>query len=109
MDRLVELTEKMTIGDPTERNVTLGPVVNKSSYQDFKNFTEELSQSGRFLTGGKVLTEGDHGKGYFCSPTLVAELPVDHRLWKYEMFLPITTIARVNNLDDAMQEANDVN
>jgi 1-pyrroline-5-carboxylate dehydrogenase len=49
--RVVELTEKLAIGDPTERSVYTGPVVNKSSYQDFKNFTEELSQAGTFLTG----------------------------------------------------------
>ena len=52
--RLVELTNKIAIGDPTDKNVWLGPVINKSSYQDFKDFTEELSQAGRFLTGGKV-------------------------------------------------------
>ena len=108
VDRLVELTEKLQIGDPTDRSVYLGPVVNSSSYQDFKNFTEELSQAGEFLTGGEVLTEGKYGKGYFCTPTLVKDLPTDHRLWKVEMFLPITTVARVNNLDEAMEMANDV-
>ncbi len=106
--RLIELTQKLTIGDPTDRSVYLGPVVNKNSYQDYKNFTEELSQSGRFLTGGKILTEGDFGKGYFCQPTLVADLPLDHRLWKYEMFLPITTLAKVSSLEQAMKESNDV-
>jgi len=109
VDRLVDLTNKLKIGDPTDRSVYLGPVVNKSSYQDYKDFTEELSQSGRILTGGKVLTEGEFGKGYFCSPTLVADLPYSHRLWKYEMFLPITTVGKVGSLDEAMQMANDVN
>jgi 1-pyrroline-5-carboxylate dehydrogenase len=109
VDRLVELTGNLVIGDPTERSVYTGPVVNQSSYQDFKDFTEELSQSGRFLTGGKVLAEGEYAKGYFCAPTLVADLPLSHRLWKHEMFLPITTIARVGSLDEAMKEANDVN
>lgn len=108
MPRLVEMTNKLVIGDPTDRAVYLGPVVNRSSYQDFKNFGEELSQSGTFLTGGKVLTEGEYAKGYFCTPTLVADLPLNHRLWKHEMFLPITTIAKVENLDQAMQLANDV-
>ena len=83
-------------------------MVNKSSYQDYKDFTEELSQAGTILTGGKVLTDGEYGKGYFCAPTLVADLPLDHRLWKHEMFLPITTIGRVNNLEEAMHMANDV-
>jgi 1-pyrroline-5-carboxylate dehydrogenase len=106
--KLVELTQKLTIGDPTDRSVYLGPVVNKGSYQDYIDFTEELSQSGRFLTGGKVLTDGAHAQGYYCQPTLVADLPLDHRLWKHEMFLPITTLARINSLDEAMKHSNDV-
>ncbi len=109
VERLVNLTNKIAIGDPTEKAVWMGPVINKNSYQDFKNFSEDLAKSGRVLTGGKVLVEGDLRKGYFCAPTLVADLPLNHRLWKHEMFVPITTIAKVNNLDEAMQYANDVN
>jgi 1-pyrroline-5-carboxylate dehydrogenase len=106
---LVEKTNKLVIGDPVERSVYLGPVVNKSSYRDYQNFTEDLSQSGRFLTGGKILTEGIYGKGYFCTPTLVEGLPLEHHLWKDEMFVPITTLAPVKTLDEAMRLANDVN
>jgi 1-pyrroline-5-carboxylate dehydrogenase len=109
VEKVVELTEKLVVGDPTEREVYMGPVINQSVYKDFQDFTEELSQAGTFLTGGKVLTEGDYGKGYFCAPTLVADVPLDHRLWKHEMFLPITTVAKVADLDEAMQLANDVN
>jgi len=109
VERLVKLTNKLTIGDPTDRNVYLGPVVNRSSYRDFQHYTEEISQSGRFLTGGTVLTEGAYARGYFCAPTLVADLPLDHHLWKDEMFVPITTVARVNDLNEAIELANDVN
>jgi 1-pyrroline-5-carboxylate dehydrogenase len=109
VDKLVEMTNKLTIGDPTDRAVYLGPVVNKSSYGDYKNFVEELHQAGRVLTGGKVLTDGAYGKGYFCAPTLVDRLPMEHHLWQDEMFLPISTIAKVKSLDEAMAYANDVN
>jgi len=109
INRLVELTKKITIGDPTEKAVWLGPVINNSSYNDFKKFVEDLSQAGNILTGGKVLTEGSFGKGYYCEPTLVNELPLDHYLWKDEMFLPITTIAKIGSLEEAMVHANDVN
>ncbi len=108
VDRLVELTKKLVVGDPTERQVYMGPVINQNSYKDFKNYTEELSQAGTFLTGGKVVTDGDYAKGYFCEPTLVADVPLDHRLWQHEMFLPITTVARIGSLDEAMQHANSV-
>ncbi|MFZ6030531.1 MAG: aldehyde dehydrogenase family protein [Chloroflexota bacterium] len=108
VSHLLELTNKLAIGDPTDRNVYLGPVINHGAYNDYKNFTTELAQAGEILTGGQALTHGDLAKGYFCAPTLVAGVPLDHRLWKYEMFLPITTLAKVNNLDEAMRYANDV-
>jgi 1-pyrroline-5-carboxylate dehydrogenase len=103
-------TEKLVIGDPTERATYLGPVINQNAYNDFKNFCEEISQAGgNFLTGGHVKTGGIFDKGYYCEPTLVTDLPYDHRLWQYEMFLPITTIGKVSSLDEAMQIANSVN
>ena len=108
--RLKDATNKLVIGDPTDRATYLGPLVNKNSYRDFKNFCEELSQGGgKFLTGGHVKTGGLFDKGYFCEPTFVTDLPFSHRLWKYEMFLPITTIGKVKNLDEAMTIANSVN
>jgi 1-pyrroline-5-carboxylate dehydrogenase len=108
--RLKDITDKMVIGDPTERTTNLGPVINQSSYNDFKNFNEEINQAGgRFLTGGHVRTGGMYDKGFYCEPTFVTDLPFDHRLWQYEMFLPITTIGRVKNLDKAMEIANSVN
>jgi len=108
VDKLKELTEKLSIGDPTDRKVFLGPVMNKASYQDFQNFCAELVQAGKFVTGGTVLTEGALANGYYCAPSLVVDLPYSHRLWKEEMFLPITTIGKFKTLDEALVLANDV-
>jgi len=36
------------------------------------------------------------------------DLPLEHRLWKHEMFVPITNVAPVESLDEAMRLANDV-
>jgi 1-pyrroline-5-carboxylate dehydrogenase len=109
VSKIVELTNKLVIGDPTDRQTYLGPVVNKSSYADYQNFVADLAKSGRILTGGKVLTEGDFAKGYFCAPTIVVDLDIKHPLWQTEMFLPIVTIAKVKDLETAMEYANDVN
>jgi len=105
--RLVELTEKLAIGDPTDRSNYLGPVVNKSSYRDYQEFVADLKAAGKILNGGKVLTDGAYARGYFCAPT-IAEAPFDHRLWKQEMFVPITTVGKFDDLDEAMKIANDV-
>lgn len=105
--RIVELTEKLSIGDPTDRSTFLGPVINKSSYRDYQEFVGELKAAGKILTGGKVLTDGEYTKGYFCAPT-IAEVPYDHRLWKHEMFVPISTVGKFEKLEDAMAIANGV-
>ena len=109
LDRMIALTKKMGIGDPTDREVYLGPVINKKSYQDYQDYVAELYKAGaRILAGGKVLTNGDLSKGYFCSPTIAVDLPLSHRLWKQEMFVPITTVMHVDSLEQAMRYANDV-
>ncbi|MCC6299191.1 MAG: aldehyde dehydrogenase family protein [Anaerolineales bacterium] len=108
--KLKSKVDALVIGDPTERATYIGPVVNQGAYNEFKNYTEEINQAGgRFLTGGNVKSGGMYDNGYFCEPTLVTNLPYDHRLWKHEMFLPIATIGKVSNLDEAMKTANDVN
>jgi 1-pyrroline-5-carboxylate dehydrogenase len=110
VSRLKDAANKLVIGDPTDRATYTGPVINASSYKDFKDFCEEINQGGgTFLTGGNVKSSGMFDKGYFCEPTFVIDLPFEHRLWKHEMFLPITTIGRVHNMDEAMKIANDVN
>jgi 1-pyrroline-5-carboxylate dehydrogenase len=108
IQKIADMANDAVIGDPTEKATFLGPVINQDAYKEFQTFTEDLSQSGRFLSGGKILTEGDYGKGYFCQPTLAVDVPLDHPLWKQEMFLPITMAAKVNNLEEAMEIANDV-
>ena len=109
LTRILELTKKLEIGDPTQRSVYLGPVVNKSSYQKYQDFVKEIRDAGgRFLTGGKVLTDGDLAKGYYCAPTIVVDLPLEHRLWKQEMFVPITTVTLVDDIEEAMAHAVNV-
>ncbi|MBN2045916.1 MAG: aldehyde dehydrogenase family protein [Anaerolineales bacterium] len=108
VDRLKTLTESAVIGDPTEEKTFIGPVANQSAYNDYKNFTEDLSQAGTLLVGGKVRTEGDFGRGFYCEPTIALDVPRDHPLWKQEMFLPITMVQKVPHLEAALEIANEV-
>ncbi|HPS33127.1 MAG TPA: aldehyde dehydrogenase family protein [Anaerolineaceae bacterium] len=106
--RMVELTEKLSIGDPTELQTYMGPVINKKSYTDYQRFMEDLSAAGKVLVGGKTLTEGALAKGYFCAPTIVADVPLSHPLWKQEMFVPIVMVSPVKDLQEGIALANDV-
>ncbi len=108
MDKFVALTDKISIGDPSQRDIWFGPVINKKAYEDYVRHCQDLARSSELVRGGKHLTEGELGKGYFCAPTISYGLPFDHPLWQEEMFLPITTVGAVDDLDQAMRLANDV-
>jgi 1-pyrroline-5-carboxylate dehydrogenase len=102
--KLLDLTEKIHIGDPTIKENWMGPVANKAAFEDYQRFSNDLQENGRVLHGGKVLDLN----GYYVMPTIVDNLPENHQLWTHEMFLPIVTIAEFDNFDDAMERANNV-
>jgi 1-pyrroline-5-carboxylate dehydrogenase len=105
VSKLLDLTRKINVGDPTRKENWMGPVINKHSLEDYKTFASELREAGNVLHGGEVLDDLD---GYYTTPLIATDVPEDHRLWKLEMFLPIVTIAGFDDLDDAMAKANDV-
>ncbi len=104
MEKLLDLTKQIRVGDPTSRDNFMGPVINKSAYEDYQKYVADLKAAGKIVYGGEIL----EGNGYFAAPTIVDQLPEDHYLWKHEMFLPIVTVTGFEDLDDAMEKANDV-
>jgi 1-pyrroline-5-carboxylate dehydrogenase len=107
IERLVQATATIRIGDPLRREHWLGPVVNAAAYANYARYVDELGQGGaRLLVGGRQLREGALERGHYVEPVL-AEAPSSHRLWKHEMFLPILTVQRVRGRDEAMDLAND--
>jgi 1-pyrroline-5-carboxylate dehydrogenase len=107
VEHLLALTKDIAIGDPTQREVYLGPVINRQAQRKYDEFCKELSQAGELLCGGKLLDQADMARGCFCAPTVAAGVPLEHRLWKEEMFLPITMLAPVDSLEKALALAND--
>jgi 1-pyrroline-5-carboxylate dehydrogenase len=105
--KLLELTQKIKVGDPTERDTYMGTVINKGAYEDYQRYIAKAREDHGLLFGGKVLTEGEFAKGYFVEPAILEGLPEDHELVKTELFLPILHLAKVKTLDEAMQKAND--
>jgi 1-pyrroline-5-carboxylate dehydrogenase len=105
--KLVERTKKIVVGDPRKREVFMGPVINKTALENFKKYIEDAKNiGGKILYGGNVLTEGEYSKGFYVEPTIITDIPRDYYLMKEELFLPILIVDTVNNLEEAIQEAN---
>src|SRR5215831_11673892 len=104
---LVEKTKKITIGNPLNRDVYLGPVINEEAVRTFERaITTAKKDGGIVLAGGRRLTDGDFAHGYFVEPTLIDGLPVTHPLFSEELFVPITVLGDVSSLDEAIDLAN---
>lgn len=107
IDKLKSVVDAIRIGDPTAAENYIGPVGNLSAYENYQRYVTELREGGAtIVTGGRVLTDGALDKGYFCAPT-VAVAPLEHRLWKHEMFVPIVMMAAVPDKEAGMQLTND--
>ena len=65
----------------------------------------EAKRDGRILVGGEVL--GGHATDLFAAPTIVADLPADHRIWREELFVPLVAVAKGATLDEAIERASD--
>ncbi len=109
IDKLKPIVDAISVGDPTDVANYLGPVANKDAFEHYKEYIGELeSGDANIYCGGRALTDGELSKGYYCAPT-VAEAPLDHRLWRHEMFVPIVMIARVPDKETGIELANDTN
>ncbi len=105
--RLLAKTEAITIGDPVRRENWLGPVIDARAVARYEAAVAEARRDGRLLTGGERVTEGGLDAGFFVAPTIALDLPVSHRLFRDELFLPFVVVAPVDSVDEALRLAND--
>jgi 1-pyrroline-5-carboxylate dehydrogenase len=105
LEALVAKTKGISVGDPTDRKVWLGPLVNAKARAKYDAAVAEAKRDGRVIIGGEVLD--GHGTDLYVAPTLVADLPADHRIWRDELFVPLVAVAKVSSLDEAIERAND--
>jgi 1-pyrroline-5-carboxylate dehydrogenase len=105
--KLVMRTDRLNVGDPTKKEVFVGPVINERARETFAQAAERARREGTVRVGGEVLTGGEYAKGYFVEPTIVDGLPLDHPFFKEELFVPLLVVGQVDSLDQALAEAND--
>ena len=107
VDKLVEKTRGITVGDPTKRETWMGPVINQRALDTFTKASDDArSDGGTIEIGGEILRDGDTERGFYPTPTVVTGLPLDHRLFRDELFVPFLVIGEVDSLDQALEESN---
>jgi len=107
VEMLVEKTKKIKIGNPLERDVWMGPLINEAAVKTYEAaIAQARKDGGRVLVGGRRMTGEPFDHGYFVEPTVIDGLPKDHPLFSDELFVPIVVVADVLTFDEAIGLAN---
>ncbi|MEH7253331.1 L-glutamate gamma-semialdehyde dehydrogenase [Neobacillus niacini] len=102
LNRVVELTNQLTVGDPTEQATFMGPVNDNNAFKKIMEYVEIGKQEGKLMAGG----EGDNSKGYFIQPTVFADLAPKSRIMQEEIFGPVVGFTKAKDFTEAIEIAN---
>ncbi len=109
LERLVQSTRTLVIGDPLEPATDFGPVIDESAARSIRTYIEIGKQEGRLETDIEIpagLPE-KVGKPY-VAPHIFSGIKPEHRLAQEEIFGPVLSVLRVKDFDEALDVANGV-
>ena len=105
--KFVEKSKDIVVGNPLNREVFLGPVINESAVKNYENYVKRIKESGaQILLGGDVISEGEMANGYFVKPTIAYSENKENELFYEEMFLPIVMITAVKDVNEGVELSN---
>src|SRR5437763_8722827 len=80
-------------GDPTDPATTMGSIISKVQYDRILAYIEAGKEEGaRLLTGGKRPSDPHLAKGFYVEPTVFADVTMDMRIAKEEIFGRVLSI-----------------
>lgn len=104
LQRIVERTSKLKLGDPTDPTSNLSAVINRKAFKTINDYIEKgKADGGRVVAGGG----SDGEQGYFIEPTVIADVKPGDRVEQEEIFGPVLACIRAADFDEALKIAND--
>jgi succinate-semialdehyde dehydrogenase/glutarate-semialdehyde dehydrogenase/succinyl-CoA reductase len=104
IEKFVQKTEKLKVGDPLSDDTDIGPLVNASGLKKIDSQVKESVKEGaELLTGGEQRGK----KGYFYRPTVLKNVNTNMQIAQEEVFGPVAPIIIVEDEVGAIELAND--
>jgi succinate-semialdehyde dehydrogenase/glutarate-semialdehyde dehydrogenase len=102
-DAMVKTATALKVGDGLAEGTQMGPLANPRRVTAMAEFTKDAIQKGAtVLAGGDKI--GDAGN--FWQPTVLADVPLDAKVFNDEPFGPMAAIRSFNTIEEAIAEAN---
>jgi len=98
---------QVSIGDPLDESVLMGPLIDKDAFNNMQNALKKAAENGGQIIGGERILEDTHPDAYYIKPALV-EMTGDMDNIQEETFAPILYVFRYTDLEEAIERQNDV-
>jgi aldehyde dehydrogenase (NAD+) len=109
-DRLIKAYKQVStrIGDPTDENVLVGPVIDEAATILFTDALKKVQEEGgRIIFGGTVFPEEKFGSKCYVEPA-IAEVENHFEIVQEETFAPLLYLIKYNSIEEAIALQNDV-
>jgi aldehyde dehydrogenase (NAD+) len=103
--RLVELARDVQVGDPTDPDVQMGPLISSAQRDRVEAHVASAMKDGATLAAGGRRPAG-LDKGFYFEPTILTGVTPDASIAQEEVFGPVLTVLRYGDDDDAVAIAN---
>ncbi|MFD1736856.1 aldehyde dehydrogenase family protein [Bacillus salitolerans] len=109
VEKYIEAANKwIRVGDPFNKDVTIGPVNNKRQVEYVKGLVDDAERKGaKVVKLGRILDEDVYNKGYFMQPTVVLGADYNDPIVVEEQFGPTVPILPFDDDKHAIDLAND--
>jgi alpha-ketoglutaric semialdehyde dehydrogenase len=108
LEKFVERAKALKVGNGINPQTDMGPCINESQLFKVEKYVQIGKQEGaRLMCGGCRLEGGLYEEGFFYAPTIFAEVDPHMRIAREEIFGPVVSVLRANDLEEALQIAND--
>ncbi len=109
VDRLVEATKALVVGDPTRPGTDVGPVIDAEAAAKIRGYIDRGRASGLECHQIDVPTTGEfaaRSSSRLVPPTIFVNVPENHELATDEIFGPVLAVMHVSSFDEALRIAN---
>lgn len=94
----------LRVGDPLDPGTDVGPLATPSILDDLdRQVRETVAAGARILLGGKRL----EGPGNYYAPTVLTDVPPGSPAYREELFGPVASLFRADDIHEAIRLAND--
>ncbi len=108
LEKMVEKTKKIRLGDTLVSSTQMGPVVSEKQQKRVLGYIQNGREQGaEVVVGGGKPSAEPLQKGYFVEPTIFASVKNDMKIAQEEIFGPVLSVIKYKDVDEAVALAND--